>query len=289
VAGFAIEGYGDLKIIELAGRQAAEFLQAASEQQREPLQLTDLTISAKCGESDTTTGLASNPAVGVVVDRLTELGNTMYFGETSEVTGAENIVADRMATPELRQRFLEVHKRYVDEIEARGVSLLGSQPTEGNIAGGLTTIEEKALGNVQKIGKRAPVVGLLGPAETPGANGGSAPRGLYFMDSSSAAAECVTLMAAAGAQIHLFTTGQGNIIGHPIEPVIKITANPKTAATMREHIDVDISKCLSGNMTLEQAGDAIIEMIVRTANGRLTAAEVLGHREFVLTKLYPSA
>ncbi|HLI27800.1 MAG TPA: UxaA family hydrolase [Chloroflexota bacterium] len=288
VWGISIEGRGDLKVIEQAARKAAEFLQYASELRREPAPLTALTISMKCGESDTTTGLASNPAIGEVCDRLTAAGNIVYFGETSEVTGAEDIVAARCATPAVRERFLETHRRYVAAIESRGVSLLGSQPTEGNIAGGLTTIEEKALGNVQKIGRRSQVVGVLGPAEAPPANG-DAPRGLYFMDTSSAAAECVTLMAAAGAQIHLFTTGQGNIIGHPIEPVIKITANPKTVATMREHIDVDISGMLDGSLTLEQAGDLIMDMIVRTANGRLTAAEVLGHREFVLTKLYPSA
>ncbi len=290
VYGIAIEGKGDLRVIEEGARRAAQLLQQASELQREPVSLAELTISTKCGESDTTSGLASNPAVGNAVDRLTELGNVVYFGETSEITGAEDLVAARMATPELKEQFLAVHRRYVEAIEARGVSLLGSQPTEGNIAGGLTTIEEKALGNVQKIGRRSTVVGVLGPAEEPrGPDGGLPARGLYFMDTSSAAAECVTLMAAAGAQIHLFTTGQGNIIGHPIEPVIKITANPKTAAAMSEHVDVDVSGLLSGQMTLDQAGEAILAMVVRTANGRLTAAEVLGHREFVLTRLYPSA
>ncbi len=290
VYGIGIEGKGDLKVIEEGARQAARFLQQASELQREPISFAELTISTKCGESDTTSGLASNPAVGNAVDRFTALGNTVYFGETSEITGAEDIVAERMATPELKRKFLEVHRRYVEAIEGRGVSLLGSQPTEGNIAGGLTTIEEKALGNVQKIGRHSPVIGILAPAEAPPGVGDQPPaRGLYFMDTSSAAAECVTLMAAAGAQVHLFTTGQGNIIGHPIEPVIKITANPRTAATMSEHVDVDVSALLSGRMTLDEAGEAILDMVVRTANGRLTAAEALGHREFVLTKLYPSA
>jgi (2R)-sulfolactate sulfo-lyase subunit beta len=152
----------------------------------------------------------------------------------------------------------------------------------GNIAGGLTTIEEKALGNIQKIGK-CTVVGVLEPAVAP-----SGP-GLHFMDSSSAAAEFVTLMCAAGAVIHLFPTGQGNIIGNPIEPVIKISGNPNTVATMSEHIDVDVTGILTRELTLEQAGDRLMEMIVRTANGRFTAAEALGHREFVPTKLYRSA
>ena len=122
------------------------------------------------------------------------------------------------------------------------------------------------------------------PAEAPGKG-----PGLYYMDTSSAAAECVTLMAAAGYVVHTFPTGQGNIIGNPIVPVVKITGNPKTVRTMGEHIDVDVSGILRRDMTLDEAGDALIDMVVRTANGRLTAAESLGHREFVMTKLYRSA
>jgi (2R)-sulfolactate sulfo-lyase subunit beta len=159
-----------------------------------------------------------------------------------------------------------------------------SQPTKGNIAGGLTTIEEKALGNVEKLGKKTKFIDALKPAEAP-ARG----PGLYFMDTSSAAAEAVTLWAASGAVIHLFPTGQGNVIGNPIEPVIKLSGNPKTCATMAEHIDLDVSAILRGEQTLDQAGDALLDLIVRTANGRLTAAEALGHREFVMTKLYRSA
>ncbi len=284
VEGFAIEGTGDLGTIAKAARVAAQFLQAASELPREPCELRELTVSIKCGESDTTSGLASNPCVGVVVDRLAELGANVIFGETSEMTGGEHLVARRMATPELKRQFEATFKSYLDFIEATGANLLGSQPTQGNIKGGLSTIEEKAMGNIAKTGTR-PIVGVLKPAEAPR----DGVRGIYYMDTSSAAAECVTLMAAAGAQVHLFTTGQGNIVGHPIEPVIKITANPKTRATMSEHIDVDVTGLLDQTMTLEQAGDAVMAMLLRTASGRLTAAEVQGHREFVLTKLYRSA
>jgi (2R)-sulfolactate sulfo-lyase subunit beta len=285
VSGFSIEGNGDLKTIEAAARVGFRYLQDASELQREPVDLAELVISTKCGESDTTSGLASNPAVGVVVDRLTAAGGRVYFGETSEITGAEQIVASRAATADVAREFLAIHARYVGFIESQGVSLMGSQPTQGNIAGGLTTIEEKALGNVQKIGKTAVVTGVLGPAEAPASSGG----GLYFMDTSSAAAECVTLFGAAGAAIHLFTTGQGNIIGNPILPVLKISANPRTVRSMSEHIDVDISGVLTGEMTLDAAGDAILDATARTANGRLTAAEALGHREFVLTRLHITA
>src|SRR5947207_2838272 len=138
-----------------------------------------------------------------------------------------------------------------------------SQPTKGNIAGGLTTIEEKALGNVEKLGKRTKFIDALKPAEAP-AKG----AGLYFMDTSSAAAEAVTLWAASGAVIHLFPTGQGNVIGNPIEPVVKISGNPKTVASMKEHIDHDVSAILRGEMTLDQAGDQLIAIIPGTAKRR---------------------
>jgi (2R)-sulfolactate sulfo-lyase subunit beta len=283
VAWFSIEGVGDLETVRRASWKAKEFLQNASELQRVPVELKDLTVSIKCGESDTTTGLGSCPTVSQAVDRLVDAGATVFFGETSELTGGEHLIAERMVTPELREKFMNVYNNYIDEIKSQGVDLLGSQPTQGNIAGGLTTIEEKALGNIAKTGSKQ-VIGVLEPAEAP-QNG----PGLYYMDTSSAAAECITLMAAAGAVVHFFPTGQGNIIGNPIEPVIKITANPKTAETMSEHIDVDVKGLLSREMNLEQAGDDLMDYMFRVANGRLTCAEALGHKEFVMTKLYRSA
>ncbi|XCS11861.1 UxaA family hydrolase [Aeribacillus pallidus] len=282
VAGFSIERYGDLSTIEKAARTAQKFLQNASEIRREPVELSEILVSIKCGESDTTTGLGSCPTVGNVVDRLIDEGGTVLFGETSELTGGEHIIAERCATPEVKQKFLSLYQNYVEEIASKGVDLLGSQPTEGNIRGGLTTIEEKALGNIEKTGTK-PVVDALGPAESP------VKAGLNFMDTSSAAAECITLMAAGGAVVHFFPTGQGNIIGHPIVPVIKLSANPITVSTMSEHIDVDVTGLLKREYNLQQAGDLLLDILIRTINGRLTAAETLGHREFVLTKLYRSA
>ncbi|HBC48521.1 UxaA family hydrolase [Litorivicinus sp.] len=286
VEGFGISGNGEIQVVADASRKAKELVHWASELQREPCDISELWISMKCGESDTTSGLASNPTVGNLVDKLDPLGVTTCFGETSELTGAEAACAQRAVTPEIGEKFMNTWQAYMDEvIEPHKTSDLSeSQPTKGNIAGGLTTIEEKAFGNLQKIGKKTKFVDVLEPAEMP--TGG---KGLYFMDSSSAAAECVTLQAAAGFVVHLFPTGQGNIIGNPIEPVIKLTANPKTVRTMGEHVDVDVSGILRGDMTLDQAGDALIDMTIRTCNGRMTAAEVLKHREFVMTKLYRSA
>ncbi len=283
VEGFSIEGHGDLKIIEAVSRRAQRLLQWASELRRQECHVRELYVSAKCGESDTTTGLASCPTVGWVFDRLDELGATMSFGETSELTGAEHICASRAATPEVAEQFLRMFRSYSEFILSQGVDLLGSQPTQGNIRGGLTTIEEKALGNLQKIGRKCRFVGCLAPAEAPRG------PGLWFMDTSSAAAEAVTLWAASGAVIHLFPTGQGNTIGNPIVPVIKLSGNPLTVQSMSEHIDVDVSGLLQREYTLEGAGDRLWDMMIRVANGRLTCAETLGHREFVLTRLHRSA
>ncbi len=283
VEGFSIERNGDLETVRRASRAAQRLLQDASELQREPADLGELKISIKCGESDTTTGLASCPTVGWVVDRFVDEGATVLFGETPELTGGEHVIAQRCVNETVRRQFMSMYERYVSAIESTGADLFGSQPTQGNIAGGLSTIEEKALGNIEKTGTKQ-VVGVLDRAEAPN-NGG----GLYFMDSSSAAAEHITLMCAGGAVLHIFPTGQGNVIGNPVEPVLKVTANPKTAATMSEHVDLDVSGLLSRELTLEQAGEQLLELCVRTANGRLTCAETLRHREFVLTRLYPSA
>ncbi len=286
VEGFWIEQNGDLNTIATAGRKAKEFVHWATELQREECPIEDLWISTKCGESDTTTGLGSCPAVGNMYDKLLPRGIYGCFGETSEITGGEHLCEARAATPEIGRKFMATWQAYMDDvIEPFKVDdLSDSQPTKGNIEGGLTTIEEKALGNLEKIGRTSTYIDVLGPAEVP-AKG----AGLYYMDTSSAAAECVTLMAAAGYVVHTFPTGQGNIIGNPIIPVIKITANPRTIRTMSEHIDVDVSGILRRDLTIDSAGDNLIEMIARTANGRSTAAEALGHREFVMTKLYRSA
>jgi len=284
VKGFSIERSGDIKTIADASYQALEYVQWASELQRTECSMDELYVSVKCGESDTTSGLASNPTVGNVIDRLVEMGATCSFGETSEIMGAEHVCKERAATPELGEEFMKAFNAYNEIIlQNKTDDLSGSQPTKGNIRGGLTTIEEKAFGNLQKIGKKARYVGVLKPAEPPKG------KGLWYMDTSSAAAEAVTLWAASGAVVHLFPTGQGNIIGHPIEPVIKLSANPLTCSTMKEHIDLDVSAILRGDWTLDQAGDQLTEMLKRTCNGRLTAAEALGHREFVFTKLYISA
>ena len=284
VFGFSIEQNGDHNTICAASRKAKELMHWASSLQRTECDVKELWVSTKCGESDTTSGIASNPTVGNAFDKLYAKGNTLLFGETSEITGGEHLVATRCRNDEVKNKFMKMWNEYNDFILANKTNdLSDSQPTKGNILGGLTTIEEKALGNIQKIGKKCIVDGCLEPAETP-----TGP-GLWFMDSSSAAAEMVTLAAAGGYVVHFFPTGQGNVIGNPILPVIKLCANPRTVRTMSEHIDVDVTGMVRRELNLDQAGDKLLDMMLDTANGRLTAAEVLGHREFVMTKLYRSA
>lgn len=284
VAGFSIEKNGDLNTIAAASRKAKEFLQQVTDYQRVECDVKELWVSCKCGESDTTSGIAANPTVGNAFDKLWEAGATTLFGETTEITGGEHLVAARCINDEVRNKFMYFFDRYAKVVDDHKTNdLCDSQPTKGNIEGGLTTIEEKALGNIQKIGRKAPVIGCLDKAESP-----TGP-GLWFMDSSSAAAEMVTLAAAAGYVVHFFPTGQGNVIGNPILPVIKLSGNPRTVRTMSEHIDVDVTGLLQREYDMNAAGDKLLDMMIRTCNGRLTAAESLGHREFVMTRLYESA
>ena len=284
VSFYGIEQHGDHDTIMRASKKAKEYVQWASELRREERPLKDLWVSTKCGESDTTSGCGANPTVGNAFDKLYPHGVTLVFGETTELTGGEHLVAARCRNDAVRKKFQFVFDRYQEVINRHKTSdLSDSQPTKGNIAGGLTTIEEKALGNIQKIGRKCMIDGVLDKHEVP-----TGP-GLWFIDSSSAAAEMVTLCAASGYVVHLFPTGQGNVIGNPIVPVIKLTANPRTARTMSEHVDYDCSGLLQRQKNLDQSGDELVEVMLRTCNGRLTAAEALGHREFVLTRLYESA
>ena len=285
VSGFGIELHGDHDTILRASKVAREYVQWASEKQREACPIHELWVSTKCGESDTTSGCGANPAVGNAFDKLHPLGNYLCFGETTELTGGEQIVAARCANDAVREQFMFMFNRYQDVINRHKTSdLADSQPTKGNIAGGLTTIEEKALGNIQKIGKKC----TRRRRDRQGRDA-DPPGPVVHGFVVSAAAEMVTLCAASGYAVHFFPTGQGNVIGNPILPVIKLCANPRTVRTMSEHIDVDVTGLLQREITLDQAGDKLLECMLRTANGRLTAAEALGHREFVMTRLYESA
>lgn len=274
-------GQGTISAIAECAKKARKLVSYASEIKREPCNITELVIGVKCGASDTTSGIASNPVIGRFGEWFVDLGGTFIFGETTELTGGEHIVASRFESDEERKKFLKVFNDYVEFAKSKGVDILGSQPTQENIAGGLTTIEEKALGNIQKVPNR-PIKGVLRPAERPKG------RGVWFMDTSSSAQEQVTLLAAAGAAIHLFSTGKGNTVGNQIVPVIKITGNPITVKQMEDNIDVDVSGITLGEMSLDEGAKKLFDFTVKVANGKLTAAEILRHDNFAITRLYPS-
>jgi altronate dehydratase large subunit len=272
----AIQSDGTPRTIErgraVVARMAADLAQA----ERVWCDISDLTLSLKCGGSDYTSGLASNPTLGRVADRLVDLGGRAVLGEIAEIMGAEHLLAARAQRPEVGRRLLQVINRVESEAMAFGVDIRGAQPAPGNIRGGLTTIEEKALGATHKGGERAPVVDVVpyaAPITRPG---------LTVMDTPGLDVESVTGMVAGGAQVVVFTTGLGTPTGNPIAPVIKITANAKTARAMADNIDLDVSGVMSGDETMDAAGDRLLSWILAVASGTLTAAERLGHREFAI-------
>jgi altronate hydrolase len=248
-----------------------------------PVALSDLVVGTICGGSDSTSGITANPAVGVAFDGLVAAGGTAIFEETGELIGCEYMMRDRAITPELGAELVAA----VRKAEAYYTTLGHGSFAPGNAEGGLTTIEEKSLGAYSKSGS-APISGLLKP-------GDRAPApGLYLLDvvpdgevrwgfpNINDNAEAAELMAC-GAQLILFTTGRGSVVGSAISPLVKVCANPQTYRAMAEDMDVDAGAVLEGRSTLDEVGAEILDLIRRVAAGEQTASEAMGHQEFVLT------
>ena len=264
--------------IEVA-RQMAETLARVD---RVWCRASSLILSVKCGGSDYTSGLASNPVVGRVADRLVDMGGAVVLGEIAEIMGAEHLLADRAASHEAATRLLRVVNRVEAEAIALGLDIRGTQPSPGNMRGGLTTIEEKSLGATHKAGERTrleDVVGYSAPITS---------KGLTVMDTPGLDVESVTGMVGGGAQIVVFTTGLGTPTGNPIAPVVKITANARTAQGMADNIDVDVSGVMSETESLDAAADRLLTEVLAVCSGRPTAAERLGHREFAIHRRNPT-
>jgi altronate dehydratase large subunit len=250
--------------------------------ERQWCRASSLILSVKCGGSDYTSGLASNPVVGRVADRLVDGGGAVVLGEIAEIMGAEHLLADRASTPDTAARLLRVVSRVEAEAMALGLDIRGTQPSPGNIRGGLTTIEEKSLGATHKAGDRArleDVVGYSAPITK---------KGLTVMDTPGLDVESVTGMVGGGAQIVVFTTGLGTPTGNPIAPVIKITGNARTGQTMADNIDLDVSSVMSETESLDGAADRLLTELLAVCSGRPTAAERLGHREFAIHRRNPT-
>ena len=273
---------GTVRATARGAEVARAFAAMLAAQEREWCPASELIVSVKCGGSDYTSGLAANPALGRVTDRLVELGASAVLGEVAEIMGAEHLLAARASRADTRARLIQIVSRVEAEARALGLDIRGTQPSPGNIRGGLTTIEEKALGATHKGGERAPLEDVVAYAAP------VARKGLTVMDTPGLDVESVTGMVAGGAQVVVFTTGLGTPTGNPIAPVIKMTGNARTARHMADNIDLDVSGIISGDETLEAAADRVFAEVLAVASGRQTAAERLGHREFAIHRRNPT-
>lgn len=258
-------------------RKAARMAVEASRQRRVELPLSHLCIGVECGGSDGTSGLSANPMIGVVADRIVAAGGRVVISETAEFLGAEDVFAARAVNEEVRSAFLDRILSHERDAMARGIDIRGTNPVPDNIRGGLTTIEEKALGAMAKAGS-TPLVGVLDYAEVPVA------AGMHFMDTPAPAVESMTGLAAGGCQMILFATGAGNTIGSMVAPTVKITGNVNTARHLADDIDVDISSVLSADGDVRAVGDALFDSVLGIASGTVTRSEVLDQRETAISR-----
>jgi altronate dehydratase large subunit len=272
---------GSVKAIAQGITLARAMAEQLAEQSREEAALASLILGLECGGSDATSGLAANPALGVASDRMIDLGGTCILSETTESIGAEHVLARRAVNDAVGQQLIAIVRACEERALRMGEDLRGSQPTPGNLAGGISTIEEKSLGCIHKAGS-APIQGVLGYAEAP------SDKGLYVMDTPGMDVESMAGLAAGGAQVMVFTTGRGTPTGNPIMPVIKVTANRRTAERMADNIDLDLSGVIAGTLTMAQAGGQILDEILAVAGGKLTKSELLGHTEFSIYRIGPT-
>src|SRR6516165_5933250 len=276
-----LETGGLLECLDKGSEILRGMQQAASLVQRASLAVSELTIGLECGGSDTTSGLFGNPALGAFTDWIVDHGGTAIFSEPVECLGGEELLRRRAVSAQAAERLVSTVRAYDELAREQGIDLAGTNPTPDNMAGGLTSIEEKSLGALAKTGSR-PIMGVIGYAEAaPG-------PGVWMMDAPAAAVENVTALAAGGAQCVCFVTGSGNPTGHPVSPTIKISANPRTVERMSAHLDVDLSDMLRGHMNVLQGAEAIGAAIAKVIGGEPTAAERLGYLETNISRIGPS-
>lgn len=276
VVSFGIqETGGTVATTALAVKAAREMVAEASQVHREPCELSDLFVAIECGGSDATSGIASNPAVGDMSDRIVDAGGTTMMSETIEFVGAEHVLARRGATPEIHDQIIRICEEYEKHLAGVGQDCRTGQPTTGNKAGGLSTIEEKSLGCIHKGGTR-PVVEVLEEAARP------TKKGALIMDTPGYDISSVTSMVAGGATVVVFTTGRGTPTGHALAPVIKVTGNRETASRMVDNMDIDVSGILEGDITISEAGQKILEEVVAVASGKTTKAEAFGFSDIAV-------
>lgn len=272
------EEHGTLKTIEKAVRYAREMAQEASLLRKEEFPISELILGTECGGSDPTSGLAANPLIGELSDKLVDLGATSILSETTEFIGAEHILARRAVNEEVKEKILHIVHRYENSLKLVGEEVREGNPSPGNIAGGLTSLEEKSLGCIHKGGHRqiSEVYDYAKQIDK---------KGLVIMDTPGNDASSVAGMIAGGAQIVVFSTGRGTPSGNPIAPVIKITGNKITFANMEDNMDFDASPVIYGPQTMEELTDDLLNMVVDVANGKQSKAESLGYTEMAIARV----
>ena len=266
---------GTLKTIEKAVRAAREMAAEAAMQQKELCDISQLLLGIECGGSDATSGIASNPAVGELSDRLIDLGASTIMSESIEWIGGEHIVAKRAAAPKIHNQIIQICKDYEEHLKAAGQDCRAGQPTPGNKAGGLSTLDEKSLGCIRKGGTR-PIVQVLAQAERP------TEHGAIVMDTAGYDISSVTSMVAGGCNAIIFTTGRGTPTGNAIVPVLKVTANALTYQKMEDNIDVDLSAIIKGTKTFQECGKELLHVIQDICNGKMTKAEAYGFSDIAV-------
>ncbi|MCM2328831.1 MAG: UxaA family hydrolase [Lysobacter sp.] len=276
-----LQPHGTINAVAEGTRRALKLALGASRARREPCPVSSLLVGVECGGSDTTSGLTCNPTIGAMADRLVEDGGSVIISETSEFLGAEHLFAARAKDEAVGKAFVEAVVRLEREAVSRGMDIRGTNPTQDNIRGGLTTIEEKALGAMAKAGT-SPLRGVLAYGEAP------AGKGLHFMDAPAPAVENLTAMAAAGCQLIFFGTGVGNPIGNMVAPTVKVCGNVNTLLTMADNIDFDASEILEKSAKVGAVGDRLYDFAVEVASGTRTTSELLDIRETAISRFAPT-
>lgn len=271
-----IQKLGGVSAAIKAGTDAAqELVMEVSGYRREPVGIDRVVMSIKCGASDTTSGMASNCVIGYVADKLVDLGAAVVFGETTEFLGGEHLLARRAVTPQVGERILEIVDRMESRARSLGCDMRKGQPTPGNIAGGLSSIEEKSLGAIVKSGTQ-PIQGVLDYPEAIGNR-----KGLWIKDTPGREPEILTGMAAAGAQFMMFSTGRGAPQGFPTMPVLKVCGNPHTYARMSHDMDINAGLVITGEKSIEEVGEAAFAAVLEMLSGRQTKNETLGYHSSI--------
>ena len=273
------EAGGTLKAVEIAVRYAKQMVAEAALLQKEEFPLSELIVGTECGGSDPTSGLAANPAIGAMSDLVVKAGGTSILSETSEFIGAEHILARRAANKEVHDRIYEITTRFENHFHAVGEDVRAGNPSPGNKAGGITTLEEKSLGCIHK-GGHSTINAVYDYAKQV-----KSKQGLVIMDTPGNDPASVAAMVAGGAQVVVFSSGRGSPVGHPIVPVVKITGNKLTFAAMEDNIDFSAAPLIYGEKTVEELGEDLLKMVIETACGKQTKAEALGVVETAIARI----